>query len=182
MNRCGISSSASTTATGRSTCDRPASSNGQLAPVAYPTWPFINRISASTPWSAIAIRSRAPISARMRAQFGSSGMSMTLMLNAQKPSDVAADDAHGVLGTDRVDLVEAQAVNHERGAHVGVPVVTDLAFRVAFEHVPVGGQDVLGVLQGRWDPGDSPLEPADTQPGVPVENAAENVLGEHLPE
>ena len=32
MNRCGCSSSASTTATGRSTWDRPASSSGQLAP------------------------------------------------------------------------------------------------------------------------------------------------------
>src|ERR1700757_228542 len=217
MKRCGCSSSASTTATGRSTCERPASSNGQIAPVAYPTLPFINRTSAPPPCSAIAPRSRAPISARMRAQFGSSGMSITepragselVTLDAQKPSDVAADHPNGALGTDGVDhggqrplrvaesafvvrivggphhlvdsdlvdLVEAQAVNHERGAHVRVPVVAGLVFGVMFEHVPVGGKNVLGVLQSRWDPGDSPLEPADAQPGMPVENAAEDVLG-----
>ena len=34
MNRCGCSSSARTIATGRSTWDRPASSSGQLMPVA----------------------------------------------------------------------------------------------------------------------------------------------------
>src|SRR5271163_4057879 len=48
--------------------------------------------------------------------------------------------------------------------------------------MPVGGQDMLGVLQSRWYPSDSTLEPTDAQSGMLVENAAENVLGKHLPE
>ena len=38
---------------------------------------------------------------------------------------------------------------------------------------------MLGVLQSGWHPGDSALEPADPQLRVPVEDAAEHVLGEH---
>ena len=41
---------------------------------------------------------------------------------------------------------------------------------------------MLGILQSRWYPGDSTLEPTDAQSGMPVENAAEDVLGKHLPE
>ena len=47
------------------------------------------------------------------------------------------------------------------------------------EHVLVRRQQVLGVLQGRWHPVDPALEPADPQPRVTVEDAAEDVLGEH---
>ena len=54
---------------------QPASSSGQLAPVAYTTLVLPSRISASTPWSRMAARSRAPVSRRIRARSGSSGMS-----------------------------------------------------------------------------------------------------------
>ena len=71
----GCSSSASTTATGRSTWDRPASSSGQLAPVAYTTLPLPSSTSASTPFSFMESRSRAPHSRYIRARSGRSGMS-----------------------------------------------------------------------------------------------------------
>jgi hypothetical protein len=75
MYRWGCSSSASTTATGRSTCDNPASSRGQLAPVAYTTLPLPSSTSASTPLSFMESRSRAPHSRYIRARSGRSGMS-----------------------------------------------------------------------------------------------------------
>src|ERR1700722_6769924 len=109
MNRCGCSSSASTIATGRSTCDSPASKTGQLAPVAYTTLSFINRINASTPWSAIAARSRELVSRCIRARSGSSGMTKlctpveAVISDTEELLDVAADDAGGVVWADGFD-------------------------------------------------------------------------------
>src|SRR6202034_1058331 len=109
MNRCGCSSSASTIATGRSTCERPASSTGQLAPVAYTTLSFINKINASMPWSAIAARSRQLVSRCIRARSGSSGMKKLCTLeeavisDTEELLDVAADDAGGVVRPDGFD-------------------------------------------------------------------------------
>ena len=42
---------------------------------------------------------------------------------------------HHLVDSDLVDLSQAQAINHERGTHVGVPVVADLVLGVVFEHV-----------------------------------------------
>ena len=41
---------------------------------------------------------------------------------------------------------------------------------------------MLGVLKGRWHPVDPALEPPDPEPGVTVEDAAEDVLGEGVAE
>src|SRR3984957_4945556 len=220
MNRCGCSSPASTIATGRSTCDRPASSTGQLAPVAYTTLSFINRISASTPWSAIAARSRALVSRCIRSKSGFSGMAKLCRLedavisDTQELFDVAADNARGVVRADRVDdggqrflrvaeaalvvrvvrrphhpvdadlldQLQAERVDDERGTHVGVPVVLNVVLQRVIQHVLIGRQHMLGVLQRRWNPGDATFEPADSQARMTVEDTAKNVLGEHLPE
>src|SRR5271168_4339806 len=220
MNRCGCSSSASTIATGRSTCDRPASSTGQLAPVAYTTLSFINRINASTPWSAIAARSLELVSRCIRSRSGSSGMTKLRTLeeavisDTQELLDVAADDADGVVRADSfddggqrflrvaeaafvvrvigrphhlvdadlLDQLQAERVHDERGTHVGVPVVLNVVLQRVIQHVLIGSQHVLGVLQRRWNPGDAALEPADPQARMAVEDAAKDILGEHLPE
>ena len=50
------------------------------------------------------------------------------------------------------------------------------------EHVPVGREHVLGILQGRWHPGDSAFEPADLQLRMPVQDAGEDIFGELLAE
>src|ERR1700728_31460 len=220
MNRCGCSSPASTIATGRSTCDRPASSTGQLAPVAYTTLSFINRINASTPWSAIAARSRELVSRCIRGRSGSSGMTKLCTLeeavisDTEELLDVAADDAGGVVrpdgfddggqrflrvaeaalvvrvigrphhpaDADLLDQLQAERVDDERGTHVGVPVVLNVVLQRVIQHVLIGRQHVLGVLQRRWNPGDAAFEPADSQARMTVEDAAKDVLGEHFPE
>ena len=163
MNRCGCSSSASTIATGRSTCESPASSSGQLAPVAYTTLPLPSRTSASTPLSFIESRSLAPHSRYMRAMSGSSGISMaetarrrerghstprnflmlvlTIFVASSGPTASTTDRQrllrvaeralvvrvvrrpHHPVHTDPVDQLEPERIDHERGAHVVVPVV-----------------------------------------------------------
>src|ERR1700744_43920 len=40
---------------------------------------------------------------------------------------------------------------------------------------------MLGILEGRRYPGDTAFEPADPQTRMAVEDAAEDVLGEHFP-
>src|ERR1700733_4702064 len=220
MNRCECTTSASTIATGRSTCDRPASSTGQLAPVAYTTLSFINRISASTPWSAIADRSRELVSRCIRARSGSSGMTKVCTLgeatisHTQELPDIAAHDAGGVVradglndggqrflriaeaalvvrvirrphhpvDADLLDQLQAERVDDERGTHVGVPVVLNVVLQRVIQHVLIGRQHMLGVLQRRWNPGDATFEPADSQARMTVEDAAKDVLGEHFPE
>src|ERR1700712_2817595 len=108
MYRCGCSSSATTMATGRSTWDRPASSRGQLEPVAYTTLPLPSKTRASTPFSFIVDRSRAPISRYIRPRSGRSGMSsadapafrdvvIVESSDAQELLDVAVHDLDGVL-------------------------------------------------------------------------------------
>src|ERR1700722_5884616 len=220
MNRCGCSSSASTIATGRSTCDRPASSTGQLAPVAYTTLSFINRIKASTPWPAIVARGRELGWGWFRARWGASGMTKLgsleqgVISDAEELLDVAADDARGVVRADSfeyggqrflrvaeaalvvrvigrphhpvdadlLDQLQAERVDDERGTHVGVPVVLNVVLQRVIQHVLIGRQHMLGVLQRRWNPGDATFEPADSQARMTVEDTAKNVLGEHLPE
>src|SRR3984957_9808982 len=220
MNKCGCSSSTSTIATGRSTSDRPASSTGQLAPVAYTTLSFINKINASTPWSAIAARSLELVSRCIRARSGSSGMTKlctpveAVISDAEELLDVAADDAGGVVwadgfddggqrllrvaeaalvvrvvrrphllvDTDPLDQLQAERVDDERGTHVRVPVVLNVVLQRVIQHVLIGRQHMLGVLQRRWNPGDATFEPADSQARMTVEDAAKDVLGEHLPE
>src|ERR1700730_8773793 len=212
--------STSPIATGRSTCDRPASNTGQLAPVAYTTLSFINRINASTPWSTIAARSLELVSRCIRARSGSSGMTKLCTLeeavisDTEERLDVAADDAGGVVrpdgfddggqrflrvaeaalvvrvigrphhpvDADLLDQLQAERVDDERGTHVGVPVVLNVVLQRVIQHVLIGRQHMLGVLQRRWNPGDATFEPADSQARMTVEDTAKNVLGEHLPE
>ncbi len=89
---------------------------------------------------------------------------------------------HHVVDTDLIDQPEAQRIHHERGAHVMVPVVPDRVLQFVIEHVPVGGEHVLGVLQCGGHPGDPALEPPDLQARMPIQDSGEHVLGELLAE
>ena len=85
---------------------------------------------------------------------------------------------HHLVDADLVDQLQPQRVDHERRAHVGVPVVAHVVLKRPIEHVLVRRHQVLGVLQSPRHPGDSALEPADPQTRVIVEDPGEEVLGE----
>ena len=89
---------------------------------------------------------------------------------------------HHPVDADAVDEVEPERVDHERREHVLVPVVLRVVLHLEVGEVPERRGDVLGVLDGRRHPVDPALEPPDAQAGVPVEDAAEDVLAERVAE
>ena len=85
---------------------------------------------------------------------------------------------HHLVDANLIDQLQAQRVDHERRAHVGVPVVPYVVLRRPVEHVLVRRHQVLSVLQCPRYPGDSALEPADPQTRVVIENPGEEIFGE----
>src|SRR3984885_10333478 len=133
---------------------------GQHAPVAYTTLSFINRIKASTPWSAIAARSRELVSRCIRARSGSSGMTKLCTLeeavisDTEELLDVAADDAGGVVRPDGFDDGGQRFLRVAEAA---------LVVRVIGRpHHPVDA-DLLDQLQAEWID-----DERGTHVGVPV--------------
>ena len=114
VNRWGISSSARTTATGRSTLPRPASPSGQIAPVAYDDVGVAEqdeRVECPcrpSPRGA-GRRARGASAARSGCAGRSSRVDAECDGGTHQPSrpeerhHVGADDLHGGLGSDRVD-------------------------------------------------------------------------------
>jgi hypothetical protein len=49
------------------------------------------------------------------------------------------------------------------------------------EHVPVGGKQVFGFLEGGGHPTESAFEPTDAQLRVSVDDASKDVTAEHFP-
>ena len=113
MNRCGCSSSASTIATGRSTCDSPASSSGQLAPGRVHDVAVAQQDEGvdallphrgAQPCAAFAVHPGEVGQCRecRAAAFRPQSVSDRSSSDTQELLDVGADDLHGVLGPDRL--------------------------------------------------------------------------------